>query len=93
MASALGWSMVAWLAAVNAATCLAFASDKRRAREGEQRISERALLIMAALGGTPAAFVAQRRLRHKTRKQPFAALLMMIAVVQLMVIALAVYLR
>ena len=39
---------------------------------------------MALLGGTVGALVARRRLRHKTRKQPFAALLFLIAGVQML---------
>jgi uncharacterized membrane protein YsdA (DUF1294 family) len=68
------WPLVALgLAAVNIATFGLFAFDKRQARAGGRRIAERTLLMMAAIGGSPAALAAQQLLRHKTRKQPFGA--------------------
>lgn len=59
-----------------------FAQDKRRAAAGQWRISERELLYLAFLGGTPAAFAARHLLRHKTRKQPFSTYLQLTAMVQ-----------
>lgn len=64
-----------YMAAINVVTYLAFWIDKERARAGRYRIPERRLLLLALMGGSPAAMLAQRRLRHKTRKQPFATLL------------------
>ena len=49
-----------------------FAIDKTRARARGRRIPERVLLL-AALIGALGAWLGQRLLRHKTRKQPFAA--------------------
>jgi uncharacterized membrane protein YsdA (DUF1294 family)/cold shock CspA family protein len=53
---------------INAVTFAVYHADKRRAREKEWRISEATLHLLELAGGWPAAFVAQRRFRHKIRK-------------------------
>jgi uncharacterized membrane protein YsdA (DUF1294 family)/cold shock CspA family protein len=45
-----------------------YAWDKQRARARAWRISERGLHFWELLGGWPGAFLAQRRLRHKSAK-------------------------
>ncbi|WP_233579730.1 DUF1294 domain-containing protein [Frondihabitans sp. PhB188] len=45
--------------------------DKRAARRGRWRISERNLLVVGVLGGWMGAVVAQQVFRHKTRKSSF----------------------
>ncbi len=72
---------------INAITVAAFAIDKRRSSKGAWRIPESRLLWFAALGGSPGAFWARGRYRHKTRKQPFVGRLQLIAMVQVGVIA------
>jgi len=62
-----------WLAFINLVTAGVYWLDKRRARKGGRRISERELLAWAAAGGSPAAFWAMRKFRHKTRKASFRA--------------------
>lgn len=47
--------------------------DKRRALTRSWRIAEAALHLLAAAGGWPGAFVAQRLLRHKVSKPGFQA--------------------
>jgi len=72
---------------INAITVAAFAIDKRRSSTGAWRIPESRLLWFAALGGSPGAFWARNRYRHKTRKQPFVGRLQLIAMVQIGVVA------
>lgn len=64
-----------FLIALNAAAFGAFWYDKRQAQSGGWRVPEKTLLLLALVGGWPLAKLAQRRFRHKTRKQPFATLL------------------
>jgi uncharacterized membrane protein YsdA (DUF1294 family) len=77
---------IIYFVAVNCACFLAFAWDKHLARTHQWRISERLLLTLAAVGGTIGAFAAKRRLRHKTRKEPFRTRLRVIAAIQLIVL-------
>ncbi len=71
-----------WLIVVNVATYAAFGIDKSRAVRGDRRISEANLIALAVLGGMPAALTARQIFRHKTRKQPFSAILWVIATIQ-----------
>lgn len=61
---------------------VAMAIDKGRAERDEWRVPEGTLLLLALAGGWPGTKLAQWRLRHKTRSQPFRALLTLIGVVQ-----------
>jgi uncharacterized membrane protein YsdA (DUF1294 family) len=79
--------LLLYILGINIVTYLAFWIDKERARAGRYRIAERTLLLLALLGGSPAGLLAQRRLRHKTRKQPFAGLLAGIALLQAVAVA------
>jgi uncharacterized membrane protein YsdA (DUF1294 family) len=50
---------------------VAYALDKSAARRDRWRTPERVLHLLGLIGGWPGAFVAQRLLRHKTRKLSF----------------------
>ena len=67
-----------YLAAVNLLTFLAYGIDKRKAvRNGQRskrqsrRIPEATLLLLALLGGSPAALLAMYLFRHKTLHKKF----------------------
>jgi uncharacterized membrane protein YsdA (DUF1294 family) len=53
---------------INVLTYWAYARDKKRAQEGAWRVSEAQLHLCELLGGWPGAWIAQRRLRHKSSK-------------------------
>ena len=85
--SQLGWNWVwvgiSYLVIVNLLAAFYFVQDKRYAEHGLGRVPEAKLLTLAMIGGAPAMMWARKRIRHKTRKQPFAALLTTIFVVQM----------
>lgn len=60
-----GSSMVAFLA---------YALDKSAARKGKWRTQESTLHFFSLIGGWPGALIAQRLLRHKSRKRSFQIL-------------------
>jgi uncharacterized membrane protein YsdA (DUF1294 family) len=71
-----------YLGVLNLATFAVFGLDKAAAADKRPRVPERALLTLAALGGGAGALVARPVFRHKTRKQPFSAWLMLIVFLQ-----------
>ena len=83
------WWVAGWLIVINLATYAAFAIDKARAERQrrrfhpERRIAETTLHGLAALGGSPAAWAAIHRLRHKSAKPSFKLPLLLISGLQL----------
>lgn len=61
------------LVVLNIATFFVYAADKSAAAQGRWRTSESTLHALSAAGGWPAAWLAQRALRHKSRKREFLA--------------------
>ena len=71
-----------YVVAVNVATFLLYLYDKAVSSRGGLRVPESLLHGIALAGGTPAAFLAQRVLHHKTVKRPFRATFVWVIVVQ-----------
>ena len=62
------WQLLAlYLAAVNLAAFALMGADKRRARRGRWRISEKALFLPALFVGALGGLLGMRLFRHKTR--------------------------
>ena len=61
--------------------------DKGAAVDGRRRTPEDTLLVIGLLGGWPGALVAQRVMRHKSRKTSFQLLFWMTVVVNCAVLA------
>lgn len=81
-----------YVAVINTATFAAFARDKQAAARKSRRVPERRMLLLAAVGGSPAALLAQRVFRHKTRKEPFRTALWAIVAAQTAALALGYWL-
>jgi len=73
-----------YLAGINTATFGLYAYDKLAAKMEWLRVPEIILHGYALLGGTPAAWIGQRVLRHKTLKGPFQAIFWMVLGVQVL---------
>ncbi len=60
-----------YYAATTLVTFALYAWDKRAARNGERRVSERTLHLWAWLGGGVGALAGQMILRHKSQRMGF----------------------
>ncbi len=61
-----------YLGAVNLAAFAAYGWDKTKAKRKQWRISEKSLLLLAAIGGSLGAFLGMHVFHHKTRKLKFS---------------------
>lgn len=67
----LSGMVLLFISIMNVMTYWFYAQDKEAAQNGNRRVPENTLHVLAFLGGWPSAWLAQQRLRHKTQKQPF----------------------
>jgi uncharacterized membrane protein YsdA (DUF1294 family) len=66
---------------ISVLTYWTYARDKRRAENGEWRVPEMRLHLLELIGGWSAAFLAQRRLRHKCSKRSYQIVFWLIVLV------------
>jgi uncharacterized membrane protein YsdA (DUF1294 family) len=71
LAGALPRIIIATYGAVSILTFLVYRWDKSAAQQGRWRTKESSLLLLGLACGWPGAVVAQRALRHKSRKKSF----------------------
>lgn len=74
--------LYAYLIGINAVTILLYGYDKRQAIGGGGRVPEVVLHLVALVGGSPGALIAQILFRHKTRKFKFRLVFVGIIVLQ-----------
>lgn len=60
--------------------------DKKSAAAHGQRISERMLLILSALGGGVAMYIAMKKIRHKTKHFKFMVGIPIIIILQIVLV-------
>jgi uncharacterized membrane protein YsdA (DUF1294 family) len=70
---------------------VAFGMDKRRAKKGSRRISEKTLHLLELFGGWPGGFVGQRTFHHKTRKLSYQVVFWLIVGLHIAVFSVACY--
>ena len=63
--------LIYYLLVINVLTFIIYGLDKWKARRGRWRIPEATLLLLAVIGGSPAALVAMYLFRHKTMHKKF----------------------
>ena len=68
---ALPSGLLLYVVLINAVCYWQYAHDKKAAQQNQRRVPEQTLHVLSLLGGWPAAWFAQQKLRHKTQKQPF----------------------
>lgn len=77
-----------YLIIINFIAILATVYDKRQAIKHRWRVPESTLLLLAALGGSPAMLITMRIIRHKTQHKKFMVGIPVIIILQLMAVYL-----
>lgn len=75
------WSI--YFCIMNVLTFLVYGVDKRRAKSGKYRISERFLLFLVLIGGAGGAWLGMYVFRHKTKHTKFVIGVPVIALIYL----------
>ena len=79
-------AILSYLIAVNVVAFILYGADKQKARKKKWRISEKALLGIAVIGGSPGAILGMFVFHHKTKHWYFRYGLPLILVIQILVV-------
>jgi uncharacterized membrane protein YsdA (DUF1294 family) len=77
------WFIGTYLASINLTTIVVYGVDKIFARAHAWRVTERTLLLLALVGGSPGALLAIYLFHHKNRKSIFLLYFAIILLVQI----------
>ena len=77
-----------YIAIVNLIAYILYATDKYKSKKTRWRISERALIISALVGGSVGALLAMKMFRHKTKHKKFTLGVPFILVLQIILLLL-----
>lgn len=80
---AIHWQGVMLYAFMSIFTFIAYALDKKKAQVNQWRTPESTLQILALLGGWPGAMMAQKILRHKSKKITFRVTLILMVILNI----------
>lgn len=83
--------LITYFAVVSLAAVIMTVLDKAKAVKHKFRISERALFLVALLGGSAAEYLTMKVIRHKTLHKKFMLGLPAIIIAQIIIIAFALY--
>ncbi len=72
-----------YLTVINVTTFFVYGIDKWKAKHNRWRISEVALLLLAALGGSIGAWIGMKVWRHKTQHKKFKYGVPLILIIQI----------
>ena len=79
---------IALLAIMGIVAFAAYGMDKRKAKKGAWRTSEKTLLLLAACFGGIGAFLGMKVFRHKTQHTSFRIIVPLCALIQISVLVL-----
>ena len=77
-----------YLIIINVLAFVMYGIDKRKAVKGRWRISEAALLTVAALGGSLGSLLAMELFRHKTKHKKFTIGVRLLLVLHIILLVL-----
>ena len=80
-----------YLININLIAVIVTIHDKRAAVKGTWRVKENTLLLISALGGSPAMYLTMLLIRHKTRKPKFMVGIPLILIAELIIIYLVLH--
>lgn len=79
-------NFIYYMLIINVFTALLAAWDKWTSKRGMARVSEKTLLLLAALGGSFGLYLSMYILRHKTKRAKFYLGVPLIMIIQLILV-------